>query len=372
MTGASVNERDEVVELLVREQRAALNAGQTSLAGFLESLHGAVRRPPLQLDALERARADVLRSLAPGAKPPAVVDRAMRLLKAGGTAARSEASGASRAPSPNLARASGSRTAPAPTSDPLANLPSWLKDLIAKLKAFFSGKASASAPAAPAAPVRRLPEKRQPPPMQPEEKAFFDALTSEEQATYGSLPHAQRELARAPQGRARLAAPADPSGGAGDPSAWLTAALFATLGEAPDAPSTRGPLRGVVLQTVANLLRETGGNVAAVKTRGLASLLDQTEFSGLLLGNVERELLALPPSTRPGVQGYHEAFKRLRPELITHARKLIYPGLTSAELVGALVDAIVEVVDQQPRAGSRRGAGARGKKVAFQGRFIRG
>lgn len=274
-------------------------------------------------------------------------------------------------------RAVGGPSAPV-AKDAASDLPPWLKGLTSQVKGLFAGLAKKPEPA-PAATGRRVPEKKQPPPMPPEEKAFFDGLSAPEQATYMALSHAQRELARqGPQGRERLSTTREPAASgaepvaAGDLAGQLTTELFVTLGEAPDAPSTRGALRGVVLQTVANLLRETGGNVPAMKTRALIGLLDQPEFANLLLANVERELLTLPPSTRKGAQSYHEAFKRLRPELIAHARKLVYPGLTSAELIGTLVDVIVELVDQQPRTGARRGAGGRGKKVAFQGRFIRG
>lgn len=411
-----MNERDEVLKLLVSEQRAASANGHPALARLLGSLHDALRAPPGRSDALERARTEALRSLPPGVRAPPVVDRALALLRSGAANSR-EATDAERdpravpaageartsgpraqvthasasparpsgvraplAPGPGptgaaptgLARAPASRPVPAPGADPLAQFTAWLTGLIAKLKALLDGLRTPAQPPQ-AAPPRRAPQRKQPPPMPPEEKAFFDGLSAEERATYLALHHAQRELTRqGPQGRSRLAAPSESLEPGADASARLTAELFATLGEAADSPASRGPLRSVVLQTVANLLRETGGNPAAVKTRGLSSLLDQTEFSSLLLGHVEREITALPPSTRQGAQGYHEAFKRLRPELIDHARKLIYPGLTAPELVGALVDAVVESVDQQPRTGSRRGAGTRGKKVAFQGRFIRG
>src|SRR5690606_14186373 len=160
------------------------------------------------------------------------------------------ASGAHPAPGASgLAPRAPAKPAVAAATDPMA----WLTKLIAQLKAFFDGLMK-KPPPAPPAPVRRRPEPELPPPMPPEEPAFFDGLSAPEQATYKALPRAQRDLVRqGPEGRSRLVAPEPAPEAQSAPSENLTARLsselFATLGEGPDAPSTRGALRGVVQQT---------------------------------------------------------------------------------------------------------------------------
>lgn len=264
---------------------------------------------------------------------------------------------------------------PAGANPALAQLLRQLQQLVVQLRSWVQGVLGKKAPPPPPEPVRRRPAPAapQPPPMQPEEKAWFDRLGADEQASYLALPQAQRKLVRADdEGRRRLRSESRAEAGAEESTAQkssrLVQEIFSTFLYVPPSDPNRS-LRDAAVQTVANLLRASGDNVAVAKTRTMLSLLERPEFTAGLMIRVEEELAAMPKPTRRGAPTYAEAFNGLRSSLLQHVEKLIYPDLSSEELVRELVDAVVESVDQQPR--SRR-QNKVSRKIAFEGRHIRG
>lgn len=264
---------------------------------------------------------------------------------------------------------------PAGGNPALAQALRQLQELLTRFGTWVQGLFGKKPPPPPSEPVRQRPVSapNQPPPMQPEEKAWFDRLGPEEQASYLALPQAQRKLVRSDdEGRRRLRSESRAQDGAEESTAQkssrLVQEIFATFHYVPPQDPNRS-LRDAAVQTVANVLRASGDNVAVAKTRTMLSLLERPEFTAGLLARVEQELAALPKPTRRGAPTYTEAFGGLRSSLLVHVEKLIYPDLSAEELVRELVDAVVESVDQQPR---QRRANKVSRKIAFEGRHIRG
>lgn len=256
----------------------------------------------------------------------------------------------------------------------LAQFQRQLQQLLAQFKAWFEGLLGKKPPPAPMPPRRRpAPAPNQPPAMRPEEKAWFDGLGADEQASYLALPQAQRTLVRSDgEGRKRLRSESRPQEGAEESTTQKASRLVQEIFTAFHYVAPKDPsrsLRDPAVQTVANILRASGDNVAVAKTRTMLSLLERPEFTAGLMAKVEQELAAMPKPSRRGAPTYAEAFGGLRSSLLLHVEKLIYPDLSGEELVRELVDAVVESVDQQPR--SRR-ANKVSKKIAFEGRHIRG
>ncbi len=383
------------------QQNTPLENALKELRGALNNLNLGKGLYPKLLKQLEAARErlsqpDFLGDIRP--RLPEAFDKALKFLKDKsqlGTASKPpQGAGASRTSSPGSARAKGAaQGAQGETSGPVPRT-SGLTHSVEAFVHRYRQDGFEQQGAGVSEQEQRLFEG-----LDSTEQELFRSLQPGERSQYLKMPPRQKELVRQldaqergtfmalhPEQRDRLLQQPDPrallSGqmrslleglGTREPTELarsLGRDLVGLLGEREGAPGQEKLLEEATT-LVSNYLEETGGNLAAAKTKALQSLLDSPRFSQKLLGALEATLAQRQEELGKG-NLYVSHFKKIRSTIPEFAKKLAHSSLSREELVGGLSEAIEVSAEFQAKNPPRRRHLRAAQHHAFEGRHISG